>query len=371
VAATEEAPVLGASAVVGVTVLVIAGLAAVLSSSVPVHAGGPRGAPAAAGSTAPGAGARGIAVRGTDAGVLRAVAGDEGTGVAAGVGVLWWSTPTHLVWHPAAGVDSALIYTAVVKAGGRYLAMAEDGSAWISADTEGKSFLRRGTAASRPVRAIARVGGAALVAVGDSGMIARCADLNGVTWTALVSPVTAHLRGIAFNGVSAVAVGDGGTILRAGSPGAEWQVVAIDETRDLLAVTADPPPGLVGRYLAVGREGTMWRGEGDGLTWTRLDGVTTGALHGAARVGPTALVVGDAGAIYWSPGSFESWAPMVSTVTTNLRAVTHAGNDLLAVGDDGTILWSLDGHGWRRAEAPVMVPAQEVSWGRVKQLFRR
>jgi photosystem II stability/assembly factor-like uncharacterized protein len=276
-----------------------------------------------------------------------------------------------LVWHPAAGVDSALVYTAVVKAGGRYLAIAEDGAAWSSADAEGKSFLRRATAASRPLRAIAQVGGAALVAVGDSGTIARCADLNGLTWTPLVSPVTAHLRGIAWNGVSTVAVGDGGTLLRAGSPGAEWRVVAIDETRDLLAVTADPPPGLVGRYLAVGREGAMWRGEGDGLTWTRLDEVTTGALNGAAWVGPTTVVVGDAGAIYWSPGSFENWVPVDSTVTTNLRAVASAGNDLLAVGADGSILWSpkLNGREWRRADVPV--PTNEVSWGRVKQLFRR
>ena len=372
--ATGGAPVLGAAAAVRATVLVIAGLAAVLPAAVPVRAGGPTGTPATAGSVAPGAAARGVAApglpaRGFTAGVLRAVAGDAGTAVAAGVGVLWWSTPTHLAWHPAAGVDSALNYTTVVKAGGRYLATAEDGSVWISADAEGTSFLRRGTAASRPLRAIAQVGGAGLVAVGDSGMIARCANLNGMTWTTLASPVTAHLRGVAWNGVSVVAVGDGGTLLQAGSPGAAWQAVTIDETRDLLAVTADPAPGFVGRYLAVGREGAAWRGEGDGLTWTRLDDVSTGALRGAARDGSTAVVVGDAGAIYWSPGSFENWVPAVSTVTTNLQAVTSAGNGFLAVGADATVLWSLDGHEWRRAEVPV--PVYEVSWGRVKQLFRR
>jgi photosystem II stability/assembly factor-like uncharacterized protein len=294
--------------------------------------------------------------------------------VVAGVGVLWWSTPAHLVWHPAAGVDSTLIYTAVVKAGGRYLAMAEDGSVWISADAEGKSFFRRATAAARPLRAIAQAGGG-LVAVGDGGTIARCPDYTGALWTSLDSPVTAHLRGIACNGMSTVAVGDGGTLLRAGSPGVEWQVVAIDETRDLLAVTADPPPGFVGRYLAVGRDGAVWRGEGDGLTWTRLDGFTNGALYGAAWVGPSAVVVGDAGAIFWSPGSFENWTPVVSGVTTILPAVVSAGAELLAVGADGAVLWSpkLDGHEWRRAEVPVPVPAPaaEVSWGRVKQLFRR
>jgi hypothetical protein len=205
--------------------------------------------------------------------------------------------------------------------------------------------------------------------VGDSGMIARCASLSAVTWTVLASPVTANLRGIAWNGVSAVAVGDGGTVLRAGSPGAAWQAVPIDETRDLLAITVDPPPGTVGRYLAVGRGGAAWRGEGDGLTWTRLDDVTTEAIHGAAWVGPTAVVVGDAGAIYWSPGSFENWVPMESTVTTSLRAVASTSVRLLAVGTDNTVLLSLDGHEWRRAEVPV--PVNEVSWGRVKQLFHR
>jgi hypothetical protein len=372
--APEEQPGVAAAAAVRATALVIAGLAAMLSAAVPVRAGGATGAPAAAGPVAPGAAARGTAApglpaRASAAGVLRAVAGDAGTAVAAGVGVLWWSTPTHLAWHPAAGVDSALNYTAVVKAGGRYLATAEDGSVWISADAQGTSFLRRGGAASRPLRAMALVGGAALVAVGDSGMIARCANLNGTTWTTLASPVTAHLRGIAWNGVSAVAVGDGGTVLRAGSPGAAWQAVTIHETRDLLAVTADPAPGSVGRYLAVGREGAAWRGEGDGLTWTRLDDVSTGALRGATRDGSTAVVVGDAGVIYWSPGSFENWVPAVSTVTTSLQAVTSVGNGFLTVGADATVLWSLDGHEWRRAEVPV--PVYEVSWGRVKQLFRR
>ena len=345
---TRGVSVLGAAAAVKVACLVIAGLAAAPSSAV-----------------------SGLAARVSAAGALRAVAGDAGTGVAAGAGVLWWSTPTHLVWHPALGVDSALTYTAVVKAGGRYLASAEDGSVWISADAEGKSFFRRATAAARPLRAIAQVTGPALVAVGDSGTIARCADLNGVIWTTLVSPVTAHLRGIAFNGMSAVAVGDSGTVLRAGSPGTEWKVVAIDETTDLLAVTTDPPPGLVGRYLAVGRDGAVWRGEGDGLTWTRLDGFTTGALHGAAWIGPSAVVVGEAGAIYWSPGAFESWVPVVSGVTTSLRAVALAGAELLAIGTDGTVLWSpkLDGREWRRAEVPV--PVRQVSWGGVKQMFRR
>lgn len=355
---------------VALSVALSAVLFAALSAATPA---GSAGASGRAGSMRPGdaagSGARGVVAPGGSAGELRAVAGDAGTGVAAGGGVLWWSAPTHLVWHPAAGVDSTLNYTAVVKAGGRYLAMAEDGSAWISADAEGKSFLRRAAAASRPLRALAQVGGAALVAVGDSGTIVRCADLNGVTWTAPASPVSTHLRGIAWNGVSAVAVGDGGTLLRAGSPGAEWQVVAIAETRDLLAVTADPPPGSPGRYLAVGRDGAAWRGEGDGLTWTRLDGFATGALHGAAWVGPTAVAVGDAGGIYWSPGAFENWAAMVSTVTTSLRAVAWTEGGLLAVGADDTILWSLDGREWRRAEVPV--PANEVSWGRVKQLFRR
>jgi hypothetical protein len=355
-------------------VLAIAGLAAVLSAALPARASDPRGAVVAAGVSATGATAGGIAAPGTaalgtTAGALHGVAGDAGSGVAVGVGVLWWSVPTHRVWHPAAGADSALVYTAVVKTGGRYLAMAEDGSVWISADAEGKSFLRRATAASRPLRAVAQVGGAALVAVGDSGTIARCANLDGVTWTAPFSPVTTNLRGVAGNGVSVVVVGDGGTLLRAGSPGTQWEVVGIDETRDLLAVIADPPPGPVGRYLAVGRDGAAWRGEGDGLTWTRLDGFTTGALSGAAWIEPAAVAVGEAGSIHWSPGSFESWVPAASTVTTDLRAVTLAGNDVIAVGADGTVLWSPNGREWQRAEVPV--PAKEVSWGRVKRLYHR
>ena len=109
---------------------------------------------------------------------------------------------------------------------------------------------------------------------------------------------------------------------------------------------------------------------GRGLTWTRLDGVSTGALHGAAWIGPSAVLVGDAGAIYWSPGGFENWEPAEPAVTTNLYAVALAGNELLAVGADGVVLWSnwLDGRVWRLADVPV--PVSGVSWGRMKQLFR-
>lgn len=348
----ERAPGPGAFSAGRAGFFLIAGLVAVLSAAGPAGAGGTRGAPAGPPAA------------------LHGVAGDASSGVAVGVGVVWWSVPTHLVWHPATGIDSALTYTSVVKAGGRYLATAADGSIWISAEAEGKSFARGAAAAPGPLRAIAEVGGAALVAVGDGGTITRCANLQGQAWTGLASPVSAHLHGIAYNGVSAVAVGDDGTLLRAGAPGAQWQIVDIDETRDLLAVTADPPPGEVGRYLAAGRDGALWRGDGSGLTWTRLDGVSTGALHGAAWIGPSAVLVGDAGAIYWSPGGFENWEPAEPAVTTNLYAVALAGNELLAVGADGVVLWSnwLDGRVWRLADVPV--PVSGVSWGRMKQLFR-
>jgi hypothetical protein len=338
-------------AATGVAGIVIAGLAGALALAAPGRAAGLRGAPA-------------VAVN-----ELRAVAGDAATGVAGGVGRLWWSTPTHLVWYPAAGVDSSLVYTAVVRAGGHYLATAEDGSVWVSSDAEGKVFLRGASAAARPLRAIARVGNAAVVAVGDNGTIVRCADAGGTAWSALTSPVTTHLRGLASNGLTVVAVGDSGTVLLAGAAGTQWQAVAIGETRDLLGVIADPSAGIGAQYLAVGRDGAVWRGLGNGLTWTRLSGFTTRALRGAVGFGSAALAVGDGGVIYWSPGSFAQWQPAVSTVTTDLRAATLAGTDLLAVGADGSILWSINGREWQRADVPV--PAREVSWGRVKQLFRR
>jgi hypothetical protein len=352
------APALGAHALL-VAVLLLAMSASGLSAAAPAGAGGPPGAPVAPVAALP---------------VLLAVAGDVGTGVAVGDGALWWaappqSAPAHRTWYAAAGADTALVYTAVVKAGTRYLAVAEDGSAWISADAEGKVFSRRATAAPRPLRALARLGGV-LVAVGDGGTIRRCADLNGVTWTSPVSPVSANLRGIAWNGVNTVvAVGDGGTVLHAGVGGTDWQVVTIAETHDLLAVTADPPPGTAGRFLAVSRDGAVWRGEGDGATWTRVAGFPPAALRGAAFLDPAAVVVGDAGSIRLSPGNLEIWDPVESPVAKDLRAVCFTGIDLLAVGAGGTILWSSTGSVWHPAE--FVVPTTETSWGRVKGLFRR
>lgn len=378
-----SAPACRAAAAISAVALVIVFLSLALGGAIPALAGlhrdgavarvepvartAPAGPVARGTSLVPVAGvARGAS--GAGGLVLLAVAGDAGTGVAAGEGVLWWSVTTHQAWASAAGVDTNLTYTAVVKTASRYLAVADDGSAWISGDAAGKSFLRTATASRYPLRAIAKLG-SALVAVGDSGAIARCPDLNGAIWTASASRVTAGLRGIAWNGVSTVAVGEGGTLLRAGSAGTEWQLVPINETRDFLAVIADPPGGFPGIYLAVGREGAAWRGEADGLTWTRLSGFTAGALNGAAWLGPAAVVVGDAGSIHVSPGDFDTWDPVVSPVTSDLRAVAFTGNDLLAVGADGTILWSRIGYEWRRAVVPV--PIDQTSWGRLKGRFRR
>ncbi len=335
----------------------------------PVWAGPPRGPAERVRGAAPGALVQRAGLWNVSDVALRAVAGDAATGVAVGDGLLWWSSATHQAWHPAQGVDSATVYTAVVKAGGRYLVTAEGGSVWISADGTGQSFHPQATASSHSLRAIAEVSNAALVAVGDSGTIVRCGNLTGALWTAQESPAEAHLRGVAWNGVSVVAVGDGGTLLRAGSSGTGWQSVEIDETQDLLAITVDPPPGSVGRYLAVGRGGALWRGEGDGLTWTRMDPVTTGALMGAAWIGPAAVTVGEGGGIYRSPGAFDNWSEVTSPVTTNLNAAAYTGVDMLAVGADYAVLWSLDGNEWQRAEVPV--PTAATSWGRVKQLFHR
>ncbi|MCA9726955.1 MAG: hypothetical protein KC729_04675 [Candidatus Eisenbacteria bacterium] len=304
--------------------------------------------------------------------VLLGIAATNLAGVTVGDGTILFSTSTHRNWAPASGIDESLIYNDVIAArDGFFVAVAEDGSAWRSATSAGAAFVRRSGAASAPLYGLTQIG-SQLLAVGSGGTIVRASDQTAGSWVDVSSPTSQTLRAVATNGTtSTVAVGDGGTILRGGINGNEWQIVSIGESRDLLAVTADL---TTGRFLAAGVGGALWSAAGDGVTWTQIDpGLTIeGALRGATQIGGATVVVGDRGEIYVSSMNFANWV-LAQTPTDpetgryDLYSVAFSGNDVVACGSRRVLLWSSIGLQW---DDNAVVPVEEMSWGRVKSRFQ-
>lgn len=300
-------------------------------------------------------------------GTLRGIDGVIGSAVAAGDGGIVYSNSIHQHWFLAEGFDAGLNYLHVIHAGNSYVVLANDGSVWRSNSEVGNFFIRRAAPSTSALRGATLVQqGTRLLVVGDSGAIFLSSDIQGGSWSSVLSGTSADLRSVDSNGNSTVAVGANGTILRAGADGAGWSRVNLSETRAFHAVVHDANF----QYLAVGEGGSMWRGDGSGLNWTNVSGITTASLRAATTIGDpglSAVVVGDNGAIFYSSGAFTNWQAVNSPVGSALNAVAFTGADLIAAGEFRTTLWSQIGLSWTLAP----VPAEAHTWGRIKQQFHQ
>lgn len=179
------------------------------------------------------------------------------------------------------------------------------------------------------------------------------------------SPSTATLRGVvSLDGLTAAAVGDGGTIvLRDGSPSeGTWTIEDAEVTADLFAITA--PDRSAGPVLAVGAGGTILRGFTGGGFVTRVSGVEADlrAITFFATSNNQVVAVGDGVAVL-SADQGNTWAPVALPDGTGvLRAVktrrisegsaTHW--EVLAVGDAGRGIFSKDsGESWTAIMLPT------------------
>jgi hypothetical protein len=138
-----------------------------------------------------------------------------------------------------------------------------------------------------------------LVAGGYSsnGEVIRSAD--GITWT-VVSPNCNYLNGIAFHAGRFVAVGRAGTVLYSDDAGTSWTSAGSVGSLDHTSIVYGN-----GIYIAVGNSGQIYR-SADGVTWVN---VTSG-------------------------------------ISENLTKVVYLNNRFIAVGNNGTVLWSTDGAVW-------------------------
>jgi len=165
----------------------------------------------------------------------------------------------------------------------------------------------------------------------------------GSTWAPQTSPTTAVLHGVATsNGVTWVAVGNAGTILRSTDGGAGWSPVTSPVADDLNAVALRGPLGL-----AVGIGGRVLRSTDAGASWTEVARPTTKILFTAAIGDSFALLAGEEGRIFVSTDGGATWAPKFAGTASIFFGTAIAGDAAVSVGGQGAIAMStFRGGGW-------------------------
>lgn len=185
--------------------------------------------------------------------------------------------------------------------------------------------------------------GTGYVAVGREGVIVRSATGAigpPTTWTQVTSPISValmtpkDLRGVAANGATVVAVGEGGTamdavgtILRSTNSGVSWSKVT--------SFTPAPP---VRNFSSV--------------TFAKTAG------------GNFFVAVGESSTIYTSPDG-SAWTKRTAPPGITLQSVSSNGVAVAAVGQLGKIIVSTDGITWT---APTVDPDVDSPWNSTRDL---
>jgi len=247
-----------------------------------------------------------------------------------------WTAGVPLGASDLRGLALGTSYVAVGAAGAMYSSL--DGVSWSAVKSPVASNLNAATYAGQ------------YNAVGDGGVIIRSAD--ALTWVAAASSgtvTTNNLYAIAGGTGKIVAVGAGGSIIST-IDGTNWTAAASSgtvTTNDLYAVRAHGS----GLWIAVGAKGTVLT-SADANTWTLVASNTaldlksiTYGVNPATGVG-VFVAVGASGALVTSADAV-TWTARtaIGAGASNLLAVTF-GTQFIAVGSGGSIFTSTDGISW-------------------------
>jgi hypothetical protein len=158
------------------------------------------------------------------------------------------------------------------------------------------------------------------------------------------APAAEDLYAVGTRGSSAIAVGDGGRVLRAypAPHNLAWNSAGWVSSLPLRAVTAGGTD-----YFAVGDGGTIVQSTdiaGQGLSWMSVDSGTAINFYGVSHGGARMVAVGDSAAVFLSSslegGAWQRVPPREIQATKRLRGVASNVNFVVAVGDSGTIAWT-------------------------------
>lgn len=177
---------------------------------------------------------------------------------------------------------------------------------------------------------------------------------KGNSW----SNYTHYFQG-SFNAVDAITggyilVGDTGHIQFIHASYFNHTIMNKATLNDLMAVSARGSNAA----LAVGKNGTILRGNSTSNSWSVKNSGTTADLYGLSQNPGNlniAVAVGDSGTILWTVNNGDTWLKKTSGIPTRLRSIrminaAHA----VAVGDSGTVLLTSNGgQNWNRIPVPT------------------
>ncbi len=217
-----------------------------------------------------------------------------------------------------------------------FFASAIHAAGWISqtADTDG--FSLQGQDFYSATVGLA-VGGSKIVKTSNSG----------VTWTQVTSGTSQTLYDVQYiTELTAIAVGDNGTVLRTTDGGFLWTVISTPITNGLKGV--DMASTTIG--VAVGTSGKILRTTDSGLTWTSISSGTTATLYGVAfATSSIGYVVGSSGTVLKTTDGGSTWSTLTSGVTNTFLSVyaVPSSSTVWATGTSGTLRKSTDsGANW-------------------------
>lgn len=189
----------------------------------------------------------------------------------------------------------------------------------------------------------------AMTNIVGTNMVITEATFNtlGLIWTNLPAFTTNTLQGVAANSDLYALCGEWGQIFTS-VDGSNWITHATPTTNFLSGVTPFP-----NGWLAVGDRGTLLRAGPEATNWTRVTLGTTNWLYRARWVGDQLVVVGQNGAIFTSPDG-TNWTGRLSGTKNRLNDVTFADGTWFAVGNQGLLLASTNLADWSALPVPTV-----------------
>lgn len=223
------------------------------------------------------------------------------------------------------------------------------GDSGVLVDLYGVAFRNMGIAAT------------AAIAVGDGGTILKSTD-HGATWTPKTSGTLEDLRAVWFVDASiAVAVGKNGTILKSTDIGETWAPLVSGTSEDLNGIFFG---FATTQGWIVGTNGTILKTV-DIDNWAPQTSGTAEDLHDVwARDGSVAYAVGNNGTILRTPDGGANWNAQTSGTSEDLYGISaYSTSFAYVVGDNGTILRTEDsGANWDPVTSPTSGGLRDIAY---------
>jgi len=201
--------------------------------------------------------------------------------------------------------------------------------------------------------------------VGADGKIIRSDD-HGKSWLVQKVDPDVHFQDIAaWDGDTAIAMGNGGVVVRTEDGGDNWAtvVVPVSEVANKLI---DVKAYSAGEAWIVGEFGNILKSSNFGRTWVRMSEPDDVIFNEIVRVDDNSLiVVGEFGTILRTNDNGQSWSVLDLPVSNSITSIDFADSERgLAGGLQGLLLGTMDGgESWFQIDENFQPPSGVVKPG--------